>query len=70
VNLFPQRPELNRGLSAAGKQYRQMETYAAKHPGTFVFSRLLYADATWVPVSLEYGILLPEAKLWVEQFAN
>jgi len=47
-----------------------METYAVKHPGTFVFSRLLYADAMWVPVSLEYGIFLPEGKLWVEQFTN
>ena len=70
VNLFPQRPELNRGISADGKVYRKMETYVAKHPGTFVFSRLIYTDASWVPSSVEYGILLPKGKFWINQFKN
>lgn len=70
VNLVPQRPDLNRGRSAAGKAYRRMEAYAANRPGTFVFSRLIYGDETWVPTSLEYGVLLAEGKLWVELFPN
>lgn len=59
INVFPQRPEVNRGRTAEGKRYRAMERYAAKHPGTFVFSRLIYGDNTWVPRALEYGIRLP-----------
>jgi len=70
VNLFPMRSELNRGWSKAGKVYRRMERYAASHPGTFVFSRLIYADNTWEPSSLEYGVLMPDGKLWVELFEN
>jgi len=70
VNLFPQRPELNRGRSEAGRVYRRMERYAADHPGTFAFSRLIYSDNSWVPSSLEYGVLMPDEKLWVEWFEN
>lgn len=70
VNLFPQRPELNRGRSEAGKVYRRMERFAAEHPNTFVFSRLWYSDDSWVPSALEYGVLLPERRFWVEQFEN
>ncbi len=70
INVFPQRPEVNRGRSAAGKRYRAMERYAAAHPGTFVFSRPIYGDETWVPHALEYGVLLPEARIWVERFPN
>ena len=70
VNLFPQRPDLNRGRSACGRIYRRMERYVASHPGTFVFSRLWYTDSSWVPASLEYGVLLPAGRFWVEQFLN
>ena len=70
VNLYPQKPELNRGISDAGKIYRSMENYAAQNPGTFVFSRLLYSDASWLPYALEYGVLRPEYAFWVEQFQN
>jgi hypothetical protein len=70
INVFPQRPEVNRGRTAEGKRYRAMERYAAQHPGTFVFSRLIYGDDSWVPHALEYGILLPDPKLWVERFPN
>lgn len=70
VNLFPQRPELNRGKSVAGKVYRRMEKYAAAHAGTFVFSRLIYCDRSWVPSSLEYGVLMSNQQLWVEWFEN
>jgi hypothetical protein len=70
VNLFPQRPELNRGRSVAGRVYRRMEKYAAAHVGTFVFSRLIYSDRSWVPSSLEYGVLMQDNRLWVEWFEN
>lgn len=70
INVIPQRPEVNRGRSAEGRRYRAMERYAAKHPGTLVFSRPIYADDTWVPHALEYGVLLPEPGLWVERFPN
>jgi hypothetical protein len=70
VNLFPQQPELNRGRSDAGKIYRSMEKYAAQHPNTFVFSRLLYSDASWLPFALEYGVLRPEYTFWIEHFSN
>ena len=70
VNLFPQRPELNRGVSKAGKTYRRMEKYAAIHPGTFTFSRLIYSDKSWIPIALEYGLLMPDGRLWVEYFEN
>jgi hypothetical protein len=70
VNLFPQRPELNRGWSDPGKVFRRMERHAAGNPGTFIFARPLYNDSTWHPYSLEYGLLMPDLRLWVEHFAN
>lgn len=69
-NLFPQNPELNRGRSPEGRIYRKMERYVAKHPGTFAFSRLIYDDSSWVPSSLEFGILMQTHELWVEWFQN
>jgi hypothetical protein len=35
VNVFSQDRDLNRGWSAQGKLYRQMERYCQEHPGTF-----------------------------------
>jgi hypothetical protein len=70
INLFPQRPDVNRGRSDRGRLYRRMERYAARHPGTFVFSRPIYGNSTWIPQALEYGILLPEPRFWVERFPN
>lgn len=70
INLFPQKPALNRGHSREGRTYRKMEKYAADHPGTFVFSRLFYTDNSWVPSALEYGVLMPDRVLWVERFEN
>lgn len=70
VNLFAQRPELNRGWSDPGKVFRSMERFAAAHPGTFVFARPLYNDFSWHPCELEYGLLMPEMRLWAERFTN
>jgi len=70
VNVFVQRRDLNRGWSAEGKRYREMEKYCELHPGTFCFSRPLYVDQTSRPASLEFGILKSNGELWVECFDN
>ena len=72
VNFFPQVKQVNRGWSPAGKLYRAMETHAVHHPGTFSFSRPLYAreNATWDPEQLEYGLLLPGPTLRAIVFPN
>jgi hypothetical protein len=70
LNVFPQRRDVNRGWSPAGKRYRQMESFCAAHPGTLCFSRPLYDDATSTPAFIEFGILLPERSWWVETFDN
>ena len=72
VNFFPQAKQVNRGWSPAGKLYRAMETHAVRHPGTFCFSRPLYArgNDTWDPERLEYGLLLPGPALRVVVLPN
>lgn len=69
INLFPQVRTVNRwGL------WREMETYCAQNPGTFCFIRPIYADRTWRPARLEYGIfkLPPQHALafWGAEFGN
>ncbi|MDH3762289.1 MAG: DNA/RNA non-specific endonuclease [Gammaproteobacteria bacterium] len=70
INLFPQRRELNRGWSVEGKQFRKMERYVAEHTGTFFYHRPIYCDQTWIPHSLEYGILRDNKVWWVDTFMN
>jgi hypothetical protein len=70
INLFPQRRELNRGWSEAGKEFRRMERYVADHPGTFFYHRPVYDDNTWVPQLLEYGVLEGDAQWRVKTFEN
>ncbi len=70
INLFAQRRELNRGWSAEGKVYRQMETYVAANLGTFFYHRPIYDDASSIPAQLEYGVLRTDGSWWVELFAN
>ena len=70
INLFPQRRELNRGWSAEGKLFRRMEAYTARHPGVFHFHRPVYDDLSWIPSSLEYGVLREDNEWWVERFRN
>lgn len=71
INVFPQRAEVNRGWSVEGKLYRKMESYAAQHPGTCIFSRPLYADSSWTPHALDYGLLLvAERRIWADRFPN
>lgn len=70
INVFHQNAYLNRGWSLQGKRYREMERYCAENDGTFFFSRLIYADETARPAEIEFGILKPDASLWVEVFDN
>ncbi|MDC2960388.1 hypothetical protein PO587_38780 [Streptomyces gilvifuscus] len=61
-NYFLQTPGTNRRIAPAGRLWRDIETYLAKHPGTYAFVRLIYpADITVdVPSAMEYGALFPE----------
>lgn len=70
INLFHQLAALNRGWSPEGKRYRAMETYCARHPGTFFFSRPIYDDDTARPARLEFGVLTKERRFEVEVFEN
>lgn len=70
VNVFPQRRDLNRGWSAAGKRYREMERYCETHSGTFCFSRPIYEDQSVRPSMFEFGFLSVELELCVECFEN
>jgi hypothetical protein len=69
LNLFPQLASVNRG-----GEWRRMERYAVEHPGTFCFIRPIYADASWTPAQLEYGIYkMPPAdafQFWGNLFPN
>lgn len=70
LNVFSQDRRLNRGRSAQGKIYRQMERYCQKQAGTFCFSRPIYTDGSNVPRWLELGVLKDDRTLWVEIFEN
>lgn len=70
VNLFPHRRDINRGWSAEGKRYRDMEKYVSVNPGTMVFSRPIYNDLSVCPYQLEYGYFDRNLKLVVEVFPN
>ena len=69
LNLFPQLSALNRGRSREGRLWRRMENYAARHPGTPLFVRPVYADSSWRPLALELALLAGE-RLWFECFSN
>jgi hypothetical protein len=70
INLFSQARALNRGWSEEGKLFRRMEQHCATRPGTFCYFRPRYPDSLACPASVEFGVLLPEGKLWVEEFEN
>jgi hypothetical protein len=69
-NLFPQLRSLNRGWSDEGKLYRQMGAYVAANPGTLFFSRPIHLDGSLCPALLEYGVLMPDRKVWWATFSN
>lgn len=70
LNVFSQERKLNRGRSAPGKLYRQMERYCQEQPGTFCFSRPIYTDHSSVPRWLEFGVLKQDQEMWIEVFEN
>lgn len=70
INLFPQRRELNRGWSAEGKLFRSMERHVANNTGTFFYHRPEYDDDTWIPSTLEYGVLVDDERWWIGRFHN
>lgn len=70
INLFPQRRELNRGWSPEGRRFRQMERHTAARPGTFHYHRAEYDDLSWIPATLEYGILRDDHDWWIDRFGN
>ena len=70
ANVFVQRRDLNRGWSAAGKRFREMEKYCVLNRGTLCFSRPLYLDETARPSFVEFGVLKTNRELWVECFDN
>jgi hypothetical protein len=70
ANIFVQRRDLNRGWSASGKRFREMEQYCVSNPGTFCFSRPLYSDQTSRPAFVEFGVLKDRKELWLECFDN
>lgn len=66
INLFPQLASVNRG-----GEWRRMERFAARNPGTFCFIRPVYAGSGWVPAELEYGLYRPPAfTFWGNRFPN
>lgn len=70
VNLFPQWAPVNRGLSDAGKVYRRMERFCGENPGVLFFSRPFYWGISDHPAAVEFGIVRPDATLWVNVFPN
>jgi hypothetical protein len=69
LNLVPQSSALNRGRSEEGRRWRALEREAAASPGTPLFVRPIYADATWSPSEFEYG-LVRGGGLHVERVQN
>jgi len=72
INLFPQRPQVNRGFGKCEHdlRFRAMERETLKRPGTFCFIRFIYRDSTWFPAKIEYGLIRADGSLWVEEFDN
>ena len=69
MNFFPQAVGLNRGTTFQGRVWKAMERHAIDHPGTALFVRPIYDDLSWVPASIDFGLLV-EGRLRCEQFHN
>ncbi len=57
INIFPQKRSFNQRGSAQGNEYRGMGTLAKRNPNSFCFSRPFYSVGTWVPYSIDYGVI-------------
>jgi hypothetical protein len=64
ANVFLQLRSANRG------RYRRMERYCLQHPGVLCFSRPIYIDASAHPARVEFGVLTPACKWWVDLIPN
>ena len=69
MNLFPQVAGLNPATSRQRTVWKAMERYVVDHPGAPLFARPAYDDPTWVPVTIDYGVLI-DGRLRYERFAN
>lgn len=69
INLVAMDAGLNRGHSADGRRFRDMERLAAAREGALFFVRLHYSDGSARPDSLEVGVQDADALL-VETFFN
>ena len=70
TNIFPQRRDINRGISEAGKKYKSMEQYLNRNEGIFCFSRPIYFDFYNRPYLLEYGYITKNFELKIGVFEN
>jgi hypothetical protein len=70
LNLIPQDPALNRGISDSGKAWRQIERYLTKNPGTEFFVRPTYGDGSDFPSLIEYGLQLSNGEWRSGTFTN
>jgi hypothetical protein len=73
INLFPQRADINQGLTALGAEYRALETACVAKPGVdpvFCCSRPIYDDDSWVPAELEYAVIYSPQRMAVRRFPN
>lgn len=69
-NLYPQLMELNRGISKQGKLFRFIEKYCEQNPDVFLFTRPIYADSSWLPSHIDYGVYTKEFGLLLNRFDN
>lgn len=69
-NIYPQLKELNRGWSKQGKLFRFLERYCQENPNTFMFTRPIYSNGTWIPAFLDYGVFTKEFGLLLNRFDN
>lgn len=67
--IFAQIRKVNRGHTPY-QEFRQMEAYAQRNLGTFVFTRPIYGDASCHPFFIEFGVLRTDKRWWVRLFPN
>jgi hypothetical protein len=73
INLFPQRADINQGLTPLGAEYRALETACVAKPGVdpvFCCARPIYDDGSWVPAELEYAVIYSPQRMVVRRFPN
>ncbi|MFC2094906.1 hypothetical protein ACFLSW_00495 [Candidatus Bipolaricaulota bacterium] len=70
ISLYPQYRDLEKERSADGRAYRAMKKHCSEHPGTFCFTRLIYASRSWRPTAIEHGLLRTDGRFWVRKFKN